>query len=218
VTGCSTSYACSFTRSWSAAASACSRTTLATSRSSGHAVNLLASAFPASRFVGCDFAAEGIETARSEAHAQRLTNAEFVLRDVAEVRESERFDLVTAFDAIHDQAHPATVLVGIADALKPGGVFLMADIRASSRLEDNLDHPLGTFLYTISTMHCMTVSLGLGGAGLGTVWGEQLAQAMLADAGFVDVSLAHVDDDVLNTYYLAREAGPDRDGLRPARV
>lgn len=73
---------------------------------SGHAVNLLASAFPASRFVGYDFAAEGIETARSEAHAQRLTNAEFVLRDVAELRESERFDLVTAFDAIHDHPTP----------------------------------------------------------------------------------------------------------------
>ena len=36
----------------------------------------------------------------------------------------------------------------------------------------------------------MTVSLAHGGAGLGTVWGEQLARRMLADAGFVDVEVS----------------------------
>ncbi len=85
---------------------------------------------------------------------------------------SEAFDLVTAFDAIHDQAHPAQVLKNIHAALKPGGTFLMVDINASSRLEENLDLPWAAFLYTISTFHCMAVSLGQGGDGLGTVWGE----------------------------------------------
>jgi hypothetical protein len=62
-------------------------------------------------------------------------------------------------------------------------------------------------LYTISTMHCMTVSLALGGDGLGTVWGEQLALRMLADAGFADVQIADVETDPFNTYYVARKAG-----------
>jgi hypothetical protein len=43
-------------------------------------------------------------------------------------------------------------------------------------------------LYATSTLHCMTVSLAEGGAGLGTAWGEQRARAMLAEAGFVDVA------------------------------
>ena len=63
----------------------------------------------------------------------------------------------------------------------------MQDIRGSSYVEKNIDHPLGTFLDTISTMHCMTVSLAQGGEGLGTVWGEELAVTMLKDAGFADV-------------------------------
>ena len=52
----------------------------------------------------------------------------------------------------------------------------MVDDRASSNLHENLDHPLGSFLYGVSTMHCMTVSLAQGGEGLGTVWGEQKAR------------------------------------------
>ncbi len=45
----------------------------------------------------------------------------------------------------------------------------MQDIRASSALERNLDHPLAPFLYAVSVMHRMTVSLAQGGAGLGTM-------------------------------------------------
>jgi 2-polyprenyl-3-methyl-5-hydroxy-6-metoxy-1,4-benzoquinol methylase len=119
--------------------------------------------------------------------------------------EYERFDLVTAFDAIHDQAHPAQVLAGIAAALRPGGIFLMVDIRASSNLEDNLDNPFGTFLYGISTMHCMTVSLSLDGDGLGTVWGEQKARQMLTEAGFSSVQVTHVEADAFNAYYIAQK-------------
>ena len=56
----------------------------------------------------------------------------------------------------------------------------MVDIAASSNLEENLQHPLAPMLYSISTLHCMAVSLALGGDGLGTVWGERLARKKLA--------------------------------------
>ena len=54
-------------------------------------------------------------------------------------------------------------------------------------------------------MHCMTVSLSLDGDGLGTVWGEQNARQMLADAGFSSVDVAHVEADAFNAYYIARK-------------
>jgi len=95
------------------------------------------------------------------------------------------------------------MLAGIARALRPGGVYLCADIAASSQLSENLDHPLGPFLYTISCMHCMTVSLAEGGMGLGAMWGEQKARQMLSDAGFTSIETMHVDGDVANTYYIA---------------
>ena len=170
----------------------------------GHAVNLLGRAFPASEFVGYDFEADAVDVARSEAAGMGLDNVRFEVRDVTDLTGAGTFDLVTAFDAVHDQAQPARVLTQVADVLAPDGVFLMVDIRASSDLQDNLEIPWAPFLYTVSTMHCMTVSLSLDGAGLGTVWGEQTARRMLAHAGFSDVQVREVEGDPINAYYIAR--------------
>jgi ubiquinone/menaquinone biosynthesis C-methylase UbiE len=169
----------------------------------GHAANLMAEAFPLSRFVGYDLSDIGLAAARAEADRNHLTNVRFEKRDAARLGETARFDLVTTFDAVHDQARPDLVLAGIARALRSGGVYLCVDISASSKLSENLDHPLGPFFYTISCMHCMTVSLAEGGMGLGTMWGEQKAVEMLSDAGFTSIQAARVDGDIANTYFIA---------------
>ncbi|MFE3196350.1 class I SAM-dependent methyltransferase [Embleya sp. NPDC059237] len=169
----------------------------------GHAVNVLAQAFPRSRFRGVDISVEGIAAARREAERMGLSNTEFVVVDAAEPLGS--YDLITAFDVIHDLARPTRTLAAIAEALRPDGVFLMGEIAASSRLEENLEHPLGPALYTFSVFYCMTVSLAEGGEGLGTVWGEQAARAKLAEAGFTDVRARSLEGDFLNVYFVARK-------------
>jgi 2-polyprenyl-3-methyl-5-hydroxy-6-metoxy-1,4-benzoquinol methylase len=169
----------------------------------GHAINTMARAFPKSRFTGYDFSEEGVGAGQKEAKEWGLNNSKFTVKDVSRVDDKAAFDLITAFDAIHDQAHPAAVLKGISTALRPGGTFLMVDIAASSNLEENLQNPMGPMLYSISTLHCMTVSLALGGDGLGTVWGEQLARKMLAEAGFTKIDVKSVEADFMNAYYLA---------------
>lgn len=169
---------------------------------SGHAVNLMARAFPASRFIGYDFSTEAIGRARAEAAGWELSNARFEVQDVAVLDRADAFDLITAFDTIHDQAQPAQVLAVIARALRPDGVFLMVDITGSSEVADNVDLPLATLLYTCSLLHCMPVSLGLGGAGLGTMWGRQTALRMLGEAGFADVRVRQIDTDPQNAYYV----------------
>jgi SAM-dependent methyltransferase len=173
---------------------------------SGHAINVMAQAFPASRFTGIDFSDEGLAVGAAEARRLGLTNATFLARDVAALDVTDAYDVITVFDAIHDQAQPARVLHNIHRALRPGGVLLMVDIKASSNVEDNIGVPLATYLYTVSTMHCMSVSLGLDGAGLGTVWGRQLAESMLADAGFGDITVHEIESDPFNNYYIARKS------------
>jgi SAM-dependent methyltransferase len=150
----------------------------------GHAVNLMARAYPRSSFVGYDFAPDAIARATAEARAMGLANARFEVMDVTRLPAEPAFDLVTAFDSIHDQVDPATALRRICQALAPGGVFLMIDFKFKSRVEGNLGNPFAPLYYGMSLMHCMTVSLAEGGAGLGSVWGEELARRMLADAGF----------------------------------
>jgi 2-polyprenyl-3-methyl-5-hydroxy-6-metoxy-1,4-benzoquinol methylase len=172
---------------------------------SGHAVNVMAQAFPASRFTGIDFSDEGLATGAAEARRLGLTNATFEARDVADYDAADAYDVITAFDAIHDQAHPARVLDNIHRALRPGGTFLMVDIKASSALENNVGVPFASYLYTVSTMHCMSVSLGLDGDGLGTCWGRELATSMLVDAGFSDVAVREIETDPINFYYIARK-------------
>ena len=120
---------------------------------SGHAVNLMARAFPHSRFTGYDFSQEGIAAGRAEAQEWGLTNTEFAVRDAAELGDVSLYDFITAFDSIHDQAQPRAVLRGIAEALRPDGTFLMVDVNSSSNLEENLDHVLGPMMYTVSCMH-----------------------------------------------------------------
>ncbi|MEE2852999.1 MAG: class I SAM-dependent methyltransferase [Actinomycetota bacterium] len=172
---------------------------------SGHAINVMAQAFPASRFTGIDFSEQAIATGIREAEELGLTNAAFESHNLADLDKADAYDVITVFDAIHDQAQPARVLENIYRALRPGGVLLMADIKASSRLEENVGVPMSTYLYTTSLMHCMTVSLALDGAGLGTAWGTQLAVSMLGDAGFADVSVAEIESDPINNYYIARK-------------
>jgi SAM-dependent methyltransferase len=169
----------------------------------GHSVNLMARAFPRSRFVGFDFLDESLDIGRAEASAWGLANARFEALDVAALALEEAFDFITAFDAVHDQVNPAQVLMNIARALRSGGTFLMVDIAASSNLEENMSHPLAPSLYAASVMHCMTVSLAYGGAGLGTVWGEQVARQMLSEAGFSSVQVRRVEGDFLNNYFIA---------------
>lgn len=172
----------------------------------GHALVVLARAFPASTFVGYDFAQDAIDRANAVAAAEGLPNLSYHAKDVARLSVEKPFDLVLSVDAIHDQADPAAVLRAIHDALAPEGTYLMVEPAASSNLEDNLSNPVGPWLYGVSTLHCTTVSLAQGGVGLGLVWGEQLARAMLADAGFGPVTTHPAPGDPMDTIFVTAPA------------
>jgi SAM-dependent methyltransferase len=172
---------------------------------SGHVVNLLGRAFPRSSFVGYDVSADALDAGRLEAKEYGLENVSFEQRDVARLEPGLRFDLITAFDAIHDQARPRDVLAGARRSLAEGGLFVMVDIHASSNLEDNLDHVGGPAIYGSSLFHCMQVSLAEGGEGLGSMWGEQVARELLAGAGFSSVEIAEgPPEDFVNAIYVCR--------------
>ena len=170
----------------------------------GKAMIRLAELFPNSRFTGFDLCADTVLLAEIEAAERGLDNIRFVQADATQLEGEGLFDLIFTFDAIHDQAHPATVLAHIRRLLRPGGTYVMQEIRAASDVAGNLDNPLAPFIYTVSCMHCMSVSLGQGGVGLGAAWGEELALAMLADAGFFRVEVHQLAHDQMNSYFVCR--------------
>jgi 2-polyprenyl-3-methyl-5-hydroxy-6-metoxy-1,4-benzoquinol methylase len=175
---------------------------------SGRILNRLAALYPNSRFTGMDLSQEAIESARADAAQQGLRNIEFVTVDLSDfdnTAEPEAFDFITTFDAVHDQARPLSVLRGIHRALKPDGVYLMQDIKGSTQVHNNIAHPIGTFLYTVSCMHCMTVSLAQGGEGLGAMWGEEQTRQYLQNAGFRSIETHQLAHDIQNNWYVVRK-------------
>lgn len=174
----------------------------------GNAINLMAKTFPKSKFLGYDLSEEAIDYAKAQAEKQALTNVTFEVRDLTDYNitaQNNKFDFVTTFDAVHDQARPDNLLAGIYKSLKEDGVYLMQDISASSEPHKNIDHPMGTLLYTVSTMHCMTVSLAQGGLGLGTMWGREKAMEMLKEVGFTNIEIKNFDHDFQNDYYIIKK-------------
>jgi len=175
---------------------------------SGRVLNRLAGLFPKSRFVGMDLSTEAIRAAREEASDKRLTNVEFAAVDLSDfdrTAEPESFDFITTFDAVHDQGKPLNLLRGLHRALTHDGVYLMQDIKGSSHVHRNIDHPIGTFLYTASCLHCMTVSLAQGGEGLGAMWGEEKTREYLQRAGFRSVEKHELAHDIQNNWYVIRK-------------
>jgi 2-polyprenyl-3-methyl-5-hydroxy-6-metoxy-1,4-benzoquinol methylase len=172
----------------------------------GRIIHKLAKLYPKSRFVGMDLSTAAIAWARDQASG--LSNLEFVVRDLTDfdrMAEPEAFDFVTTFDAVHDQAQPLNVLRGIHRTLKPDGVYLMQDISGTGHVDKDVEHPLGTLLYTVSCMHCMTVSLAQGGEGVGAMWGEEMTRDYLGQAGFTSIETKKLVHDIQNNWYVVRK-------------
>lgn len=171
----------------------------------GKALMKLAQHYPKSRFTGYDLSEEAIAWARAEAQKLELTNVNFEVRDLSDFDQTGprvAFDFIITFDAIHDQAKPLNVLTGIRRALTDDGVYLAQDIRGTSHHHSDAEHPLGAFLYAISCMHCMTVSLAQGGEGLGTMWGRERALDYMRRAGFGSVTVHELEHDIQNDYFV----------------
>jgi 2-polyprenyl-3-methyl-5-hydroxy-6-metoxy-1,4-benzoquinol methylase len=169
----------------------------------GSALIAMAERYPASRFVGYDLCEDAIAFAVQAAAAAGLSNVRFEARDLTGYNEPARFDFITSFDAVHDQKDPSGLVGALHRALRAGGVYLMQDIGGSAHLENNLDFPLATFLYAVSCVHCTPVSLGQGGAGLGTMWGWETAEAMLRETGFARVERHVLPHDPMNVWFVA---------------
>ncbi len=170
----------------------------------GQCIVAVAAAFPNSRFTGYDLDATSIGRARARAAALNFGDRLAFEQTAAEnIDGADRFDLVMAFNCIHDMANPRGVLANIRRVLKPSGVLMWSEADVADRLEENLT-PAGRSMFGASTMHCMTVSLAQCGEGLGVVIGEKLARALALEAGFSGFERMPVKNP-FHQIYLARK-------------
>lgn len=172
---------------------------------SGVALIAMATAFPASRFEGYDPSRHAVERARAQVAAAGLDNVEVHAAPAEQLPSEPAYDLVLTFDCLHDMPHPQAAITAIRRALKNDGVWLIKDIRAKQRWQDNLRNPLLAMMYGTSVATCMSSALSEpGGAGLGTLgFPTELAERMVRDAGFTRF-VVHDFDDPANLYYEVR--------------
>jgi 2-polyprenyl-3-methyl-5-hydroxy-6-metoxy-1,4-benzoquinol methylase len=149
----------------------------------GHGAStiLMAQAFPNSEFVGIDYHAASIETARGRAADAGVRNARFEVAD-ATTYQGRDFDFVAFFDCLHDMADPGGAARHAYQALKPDGNCMIVEPFAGDHVEDNLN-PVGRVYYGASALICVPVSLAKRGPALGAQAGEQRLRTVLVEQG-----------------------------------
>ncbi len=168
---------------------------------SGRAAITVARAFEHAHVFGFDNHAGSIARARRNARAEGLgRRVTFEARDAKRLP-AGRFDLVSTFDVVHDAADPVGLMKAIGRSLAPGGTFLVLETNAAPTVEGNVN-PIGKFLYSVSTLYCMTQSLAANGAGLGAAMGEPKARELAAKAGFGHFRRLPVEDPFAVLYEL----------------
>ncbi len=153
----------------------------------GVALLELARAFPASRFHGYDISVHALERAERNKTEAGLGNLHFHHAEEEELPADERFDLVLTFDCLHDMTRPQAIMRAIRKAIRPDGVWLIADVKAHPTYAENVErNPMSPLMYGFSVLTCMSSALSEpGGAGLGTLgFHEDLAREMAREAGF----------------------------------
>jgi len=169
----------------------------------GRALNLMARIFPKSRFRGyCDSESE-IDRARYRAFMLGMNNVGFHAGNISSLGAPASYDLILDFDAIHDETAIVPVVTGVGRALRPGGVFLMQESAASSRLDDGLSVPVGGALRSVSRIQGMSLSAAEDAERTGAIWGEEELRRLFLAAGFGEVVVRRLAHHVQNSYFVA---------------
>ncbi len=167
----------------------------------------MAAAYPAARVDGFDVDAPSIERARAAAAdagvADRVT---FTVADAAGLADrAGTYDLVTAFECVHDLADPVGVLSAMRALAAPGGTVLVAD----EKVAETFTAPGGDvdrLMYGYSLTCCLPDGLSTRpSAGTGTVMRPDTLAGYARDAGFTGVDVLPVAHDFFR-FYLLRAA------------
>lgn len=151
----------------------------------GHGAStvLMAKAFPASHFVGYDYHAPSIDTARERAKAAGVANVSFEQADASGYAGKD-FDLIAFFDCLHDMADPNGAAKHARNTLKDDGTCMVVEPFAGDSPAENIN-PVGRIYYAASSMICVPVSLARHGPALGAQAGEaRLRQVIVDEGGF----------------------------------
>jgi 2-polyprenyl-3-methyl-5-hydroxy-6-metoxy-1,4-benzoquinol methylase len=172
----------------------------------------IASRWPAARVDGFDVDVPSVERARR--HAAEAGVAERVTVRAADVREllgddpdgdsvlEGAYDLVTAFECIHDLPDPVGVLGAMRRMVRAGGTVLVMDEAVDERFSAP-GSDVDRLMYGYSLLCCLPDGRShQPSVGTGTVMRPDLLRRYALDAGFADVEVLPIDGGFFRFYRL----------------
>ena len=112
------------------------------------------------------------------------------------------YELVTAFECLHDMPYPVSVLSKMRELAAPSGAVLIAEEAVGDTLEENRNF-MGHMLYNFSVLHCLPQAMGFpDSAGTGTVIKPSIFRGYAQEAGFTRVEILPVEHPQFRLYRL----------------
>ena len=162
----------------------------------------IAKAYPKVRVDGFDLDETAIEMARRHASENGVADrVQFHVQDAADAALSGRYDLVTAFECVHDLGRPVEALKTMRRLVADGGAVIVMDERVGESFAAPADE-LERFFYAASVLLCLHNGLADGPAGTGTVMRPATLSRYAREAGFRDVEVLPIEHDFWRFYRL----------------
>lgn len=172
----------------------------------GSAPLAIGRAFPASRIDGYDNSLNALALAEESRQAAGLSNVRFLNNDLTPLPAEPTYDVVLTLDCLHDMPRPDLAAEAIRRAIKPDGVWLIADADAADTVEANLQKPTAALFFANSVAICLQSGastpdgLALGNTGLP----ESAMRRLVSAAGFAHFRRIEGVPHPLNAYYEVR--------------
>jgi SAM-dependent methyltransferase len=165
----------------------------------GASTIIMAEAYPNSTFVGVDYHAPSIATARERAAAAGVTDR-ITFRHAAADELEGSYDLIAFFDSLHDMPDPLSALQAARAALAPDGRVMLVEPMSWDTVEETISSPKGRVIAGSSVFVCLPSGLaGSPAYGLGSQAGPTRILRLAEQAGFSDARIALSNE--LNAIY-----------------
>jgi 2-polyprenyl-3-methyl-5-hydroxy-6-metoxy-1,4-benzoquinol methylase len=152
---------------------------------------------------GFDSDGPSIELARANAAAAGVADrVAFHRRDASVLALAGNYDLVTAFECVHDMGRPVEALRAMGRLANPRGAVLVADERVAEQFGAFGD-AAERLVYAWSVLFCLPTGLAdAPSVGTGAVMRVATLRAYAAEAGFRGVEILPIENDFWRFYRL----------------
>jgi SAM-dependent methyltransferase len=163
----------------------------------------MARGYPKIHVDGYDLDAPSIEQARKNAVINKMSDrVTFETRDASDPALKGRYDLVTAFECLHDMANPVGALSMMRQLAGESGAVLVVDERVGHTFTPG-EHDIEWMMYGWSVLHCLPVGMdGPSPAGTGTVMRPETLERYATEAGFKRVEILPIENFFFRFYRL----------------